>query len=58
MDITSALIEIIKHTHSTDGGQDSAYERLEDIRAIAKEVLRSIDPSAEEDVSLEVQDIS
>ena len=53
MDIKETLVEIIKLTHSTDGGQDSAYERLQDIRKTAGDALHSIDPAAEEEVALD-----
>ena len=53
MDIKDTLVEIIKLTHSTDGGQDSAYERLQDIRKTANDALHGIDPDTEEDLALD-----
>ena len=53
MDIKETLVEIIKLTHSTDGGQDSAYERLQDIRKAAGDALHDIAPEAEEEIALD-----
>lgn len=49
----STMVEIIKLTHSTDGGLNSAYERLNEIREIVEAEIRKCGGTFDEDPALD-----